>query len=391
MANVSESFQMVQNMNATAPLGSSIFLSDKDRLTTLENLDARMKAISKNANDEITNINTALATAQKNSELEACLLWQKNELLSLQMADAPMPKKEMAKIIFKKKIIVKEDAEQNAWVGPKQENIQTIKTENTVYYKPDSSAYMNRGDYTILKTEMDKLRKEVLMYREQMAKQQSAVAPVIIKRPLFGSRKKQDATNEEAFTLAIAKLRKEIQPTIIRDTIIKERIIEKPVIQYVDKIVEKPVIKYVDKIVEKNIDRPVVQYVDKIVEKQVEKIVTKSEQLLSLPPDVILFDVGKSLIRQQYYSRLNYYATQLSKFPELGVTLSGYTDNTGNAASNQRLSEVRAAAVKAYLIKKGVAASKISTNFDGANNPVAANSGANNKQQNRRVEINFNK
>jgi outer membrane protein OmpA-like peptidoglycan-associated protein/roadblock/LC7 domain-containing protein len=194
----------------------------------------------------------------------------------------------------------------------------------------------------------------------------------------------------------IEALRKEKATVIrVRDTVIIERVVEKPSIQYVDKerIVEKIVDRPVDRVVEKIVDRPVDRVIEKIIDRPVtvEKTVTKIEQLLSLPPDVVLFDIGKSNVKAQYFTRLTYYATQLKKFSELQVTLNGYTDNSGNAASNQRLSEARAKSVKTYLMSKGVKENQIVFNFAGADNPIAENNTAATKSQNRRVEISFNK
>jgi outer membrane protein OmpA-like peptidoglycan-associated protein len=348
--------------------------------------------LQKDIASELAKVNAQLNNAKPGSEEQYCMLYAKNELLDLYNnapLSPPMPK---AKVI-EKKIIIKENiAEQNQPMGPNplrnNEELPVIqreiqRTENTVYYKPDSTNFLNKTDYENLRKEIQKLRSDVATYRELAAKSQTTQTPVIIKRPLFGRKAKQTSNDEEAMQLAIAKLRKDLKPTIIRDTIVIEKIVEKPVIQYVDKVIEKVV------------ERPTIQYIDKVVDRPVEKIVektvTKVEQLLSLPPDVILFDVAKSNIKAQYNTRLNYYATQLKKFDDLQVTLNGYTDNSGNALANQKLSEARAKAVKQFLISKGVKESQININFAGAADPIADNATASNKSQNRRVEISFNK
>ena len=65
----------------------------------------------------------------------------------------------------------------------------------------------------------------------------------------------------------------------------------------------------------------------------------------------------------------------------------GHTDNVGAKGYNQKLSENRAGAVKAYLVKKGVDASKLTSAGYGDTQPVADNKTAAGRQKNRRVEM----
>lgn len=69
------------------------------------------------------------------------------------------------------------------------------------------------------------------------------------------------------------------------------------------------------------------------------------------------------------------------------VVISGYTDDSGDAAFNQQLSEKRAEAVKAELVKNGANPDKITTIGYGENNPIADNSTREGRAKNRRVEI----
>ena len=75
------------------------------------------------------------------------------------------------------------------------------------------------------------------------------------------------------------------------------------------------------------------------------------------------------------------------KYPESNLAVTGYTDSTGKVAHNQKLSERRAASVKAYLVKKGVPEAHIVTKGEGVANPVASNKTKAGRAQNRRVEI----
>jgi outer membrane protein OmpA-like peptidoglycan-associated protein len=68
--------------------------------------------------------------------------------------------------------------------------------------------------------------------------------------------------------------------------------------------------------------------------------------------------------------------------------IEGHTDNVGNAQSNQSLSERRAAAVKQYLVTMAhVDATRLSTKGYGASKPIAPNTTAEGRQENRRVEL----
>ncbi len=72
---------------------------------------------------------------------------------------------------------------------------------------------------------------------------------------------------------------------------------------------------------------------------------------------------------------------------DANLTVTGYTDSRGNENANITLSANRAEAVKAYLVKKGVAASRISTFGKGSANPVADNKTKAGQAKNRRVEV----
>jgi Outer membrane protein and related peptidoglycan-associated (lipo)proteins len=71
------------------------------------------------------------------------------------------------------------------------------------------------------------------------------------------------------------------------------------------------------------------------------------------------------------------------------VIATGHTDSIGTEAYNQKLSERRANAVKAYLVSKGVPASKITTLGKGETQPVATNKTKEGRAKNRRVDVEF--
>jgi OmpA-OmpF porin, OOP family len=101
------------------------------------------------------------------------------------------------------------------------------------------------------------------------------------------------------------------------------------------------------------------------------------------------FATGSSKLLSSANSKLDEVVKSAADFPEIQLSVSGYTDNVGNATSNQRLSQDRADAVKAYLTSKGVAANRISTKGFGADSPIADNSTADGRSKNRRVEVRY--
>lgn len=100
-----------------------------------------------------------------------------------------------------------------------------------------------------------------------------------------------------------------------------------------------------------------------------------------------LFDVGSSTLKPAGKAELDTLAAKLAGASVEGITVTGHTDNTGAAASNQALSERRAESVKSYLVSKGLEADKIRTSGMGAGKPVADNKTADGRARNRRVEI----
>lgn len=88
-------------------------------------------------------------------------------------------------------------------------------------------------------------------------------------------------------------------------------------------------------------------------------------------------------------SSLDPVVTYLEQRPDVNVDVIGYTDSTGSAEYNQKLSEKRAQAAADYLTANGVEESRISVQGKGEENPVADNSTAAGREENRRVEITY--
>ena len=107
---------------------------------------------------------------------------------------------------------------------------------------------------------------------------------------------------------------------------------------------------------------------------------------LDIPSDVS-FDVGRSAIKPNFAPVLTHFATSLNQNQITTVTVIGHTDNTGSDATNNPLSVDRANAARDYLVGRGVAAQRIATDGRGEREPIADNTSARGRAQNRRVEI----
>ena len=99
------------------------------------------------------------------------------------------------------------------------------------------------------------------------------------------------------------------------------------------------------------------------------------------------FATGSAQLNPRMYPILESLATGLIQQPSETVQVFGYTDSTGTDAINYPLSENRALTVKNFLVSRGVAAQRISTQGLGPQNPVASNATAEGRAANRRVEI----
>ena len=101
----------------------------------------------------------------------------------------------------------------------------------------------------------------------------------------------------------------------------------------------------------------------------------------------ILFDSGKSTFKTQSYTVLQSIADILKEYPNSNFMVEGHTDSDGSNQLNQTLSENRAAAVKNYLIEKGISTERLKSTGFGETKPIDTNKTAKGKANNRRVEV----
>jgi len=101
----------------------------------------------------------------------------------------------------------------------------------------------------------------------------------------------------------------------------------------------------------------------------------------------IFFDTGLSTLKPSSNKTLNDLVDVMKLKPTLIIEIAGHTDNTGTPEINKKLSQSRADAVKNYLIKKGVAANRITAKGYGDTEAVADNKTEAGKAKNRRTEV----
>ena len=102
----------------------------------------------------------------------------------------------------------------------------------------------------------------------------------------------------------------------------------------------------------------------------------------------LLFDTGSDKLRPESTPTLKAIATMIEQHPELRVRIEGHTDNVGNPAANKTLSEKRAAAVKAALVSQfKVSGGRLDAKGLGDTKPTGANTTAEGRANNRRVEL----
>ncbi len=101
----------------------------------------------------------------------------------------------------------------------------------------------------------------------------------------------------------------------------------------------------------------------------------------------VTFETGRSALKPDSYTILDIVAASLVANPDIKIEIGGHTDATGASATNLRLSQARADAVRAYLASKGVAPERMVAKGYGPSQPVAPNTTATGRAQNRRVEL----
>ena len=103
--------------------------------------------------------------------------------------------------------------------------------------------------------------------------------------------------------------------------------------------------------------------------------------------DGFKFKPGSASLSEDSKNQLELMAEILKAFPQAGMTIGGYTDSMGEPTANRSLSEARAKAVVASLVKRGVPPERLKASGFGDQRPIADNATAHGRARNRRIAV----
>ncbi len=121
--------------------------------------------------------------------------------------------------------------------------------------------------------------------------------------------------------------------------------------------------------------------------KKPKPVAFKTEVGKAIVLEGVVFKTGSAVITDVSDAILSNARKTLEDNPEIQVQIQGFTDAVGSDKTNQRLSQKRADAVKAWLVRSGIAPNRITAKGFGEQNPVGDNSTAEGRQKNRRIEF----
>lgn len=128
------------------------------------------------------------------------------------------------------------------------------------------------------------------------------------------------------------------------------------------------------------------QQMQQVLDRQ-DRLERRGEEIyMSLSSD-ILFTSGSAALAPGADDKLKDVAGILQQYPRTMIEIVGHTDSVGSEASNQILSERRAASVRDALVRYGVSLSRIVTRGAGELRPIADNSTPEGRARNRRVDL----
>ena len=101
----------------------------------------------------------------------------------------------------------------------------------------------------------------------------------------------------------------------------------------------------------------------------------------------IYFKTGSAEIQERSFPVLDRTVETLMKYEGVAVAIEGHTDSRGKDDANRDLSQRRADSVRDYLVSKGIAADRLSTEGFGEDKPIASNKSKRGRAKNRRIEF----
>jgi OmpA-OmpF porin, OOP family len=99
------------------------------------------------------------------------------------------------------------------------------------------------------------------------------------------------------------------------------------------------------------------------------------------------FDFNKATLTAEGRAHVDHAIQVMRENPTIRVSVEGHTDSVGSDGYNMKLSQRRAATVRDYMVSHGIAAGRLTTKGYGKTHPIATNSTAEGRAENRRVEI----
>jgi len=128
----------------------------------------------------------------------------------------------------------------------------------------------------------------------------------------------------------------------------------------------------------------------KPTEATIKRVAAQKIKAKPAPPVIlenVLFELDKTVLLKESSVALDKLVTQLQTNKTMKIEIRGHTDNTGDEAANQKLSEARAKAIVDYLIAKKIEANRLTYKGFGSTQPIAPNDSDEGKKKNRRVEF----
>ncbi len=117
------------------------------------------------------------------------------------------------------------------------------------------------------------------------------------------------------------------------------------------------------------------------------EISEETQEVLDDALEGVFFETNKAVIRPESFTVLDRVVEVMEENETYKLRIEGHTDSTGDDALNQSLSERRAGAVRDYLIRKGIAGERLTSEGFGESRPIASNETTEGRAKNRRVEF----